>query len=198
VDEVAWDFVKDSRDPAQLRHFIEQFPKSIRLIDAAKKLAALEQPPTKSEPAPADTARRLQAELRRVGCFTAEPDGDWNARSRSALELFNKHNGSSLDTKLASLDALDVVRSKPARICPLICARGQHSEGERCVATICKAGYVIGEDGSCERAREQSHQGRQIRLGPWQRVQRRDAPHPTGSVPPGVKPGCAPAVMPCQ
>jgi hypothetical protein len=203
ADEVAWDFVRDSRDPAQLRHFIEQFPKSVRLIDAAKKLAALEQPPTKSESAPADIARQLQAELRRVGCFTAEPDGDWNARSRSALEMFNKHSGSRLDTKLASLDTLDAVRGKPSRVCPLICGQGQHLEGEQCVATICKDGYAIGEDGSCERVRERHREGGHVRLGPWERVPGRQAPAraagPGGqqALPPGIQLGCPPAVMPC-
>jgi hypothetical protein len=41
ADEVAWDFVKNTRDPGELRRFIEQFPKSAHVVEAATKLAAL-------------------------------------------------------------------------------------------------------------------------------------------------------------
>ena len=108
-----------------------------------------------------ENARQLQIELRRVGCFTSEIDGEWNANSRSAVELFNKHGHRNLEAKAASLDALDLVRSETSRICPVTCPRGLHVEKERCVETICKAGFVIGDDGSCERTRKRrAHQAR--------------------------------------
>jgi hypothetical protein len=78
-------------------------------------------------------ARELQAELKRVGCDPGNIDGDWNAASRQALEIFNKHAGTKLDVRVANLNALSVIRSRTARICPLVCDRGSRVRGNRCV-----------------------------------------------------------------
>jgi hypothetical protein len=40
----------------------------------------------------------------------------------------------NLETKVASVDALDAVKGQRGRICPLACAGGQRVDGERCVA----------------------------------------------------------------
>jgi len=77
--------------------------------------------------------RKLQGELKRVGCDPGNIDGDWNAASRRALENFNKRTGSKLDVRAASLDALGVIRSKRSRICPLACDRGSRVQSNRCV-----------------------------------------------------------------
>jgi hypothetical protein len=130
-DEVAWDFVKDTHDSEQVRRFITRFPNSAHLVGAAEKLAALQQHPTE---AATDITKKLQLELRRVGCFAADPDGDWNAGSIHALESFNRYSGSSLDAKFANLDALEAVRRKPERICP--CHRGYHADGDQCIPTM--------------------------------------------------------------
>jgi formylglycine-generating enzyme required for sulfatase activity len=42
ADEVAWSFVKDTNEPAQLRRFLEQFPTSTRQAAAASRLAEIE------------------------------------------------------------------------------------------------------------------------------------------------------------
>jgi hypothetical protein len=121
------------------------------------KLAALtasDQPPKTADTSPVEIARHLQIELRRVGCLTSNTDGDWNANARKALELVNTPAALNLDTKLASIQALDAVRLKGSRICPLACEHGYHADGERCVETICKAGLAIGDDGTCERLKE--------------------------------------------
>src|ERR1700676_693561 len=95
--------------------------------------------PNANQPALADIPRLLQAELHRVGCNTGSVDGDWNAAAQKSLSLFNKNAGMKFDVKIASLDALDAVRSKAARICPLICEHGYKADGERCVKITCKA-----------------------------------------------------------
>jgi hypothetical protein len=88
----------------------------------AQQVASLSSPDT---PAPkpalsrAEMTRSLQAELRRVGCLTGPADGEWTPASRRSLELFNKHAGMKLEVKLASLDALDAIKARPDRICPL-------------------------------------------------------------------------------
>jgi uncharacterized caspase-like protein len=176
ADEVAWNFVRDTHDSEQVRRFIVQFPRSEHLVEAADKLAALQPHPAE---AATDVAKKLQIELRRVGCLAAEPDGDWNVVSIRALELFNRYSGSSLDTKFASLDALDAVRSKAARICPLTCDSGYYAEGDRCVPTI------------HQRAQERHYRAEQ-------RVPRHEPSQAKKEVPKGVTIGCPPAVQPCQ
>jgi hypothetical protein len=176
-DEVAWDFVKDTHDSDQVRRFITQFPRSSHLVEAAEKLAALQQHPAE---AATDIAKKLQLELRRVGCFAADADGDWNASSIRALELFNRYSGSSLDAKLASLDALEAVRIKPERICPLICHRGYHTDGDQCVPTM-------------HQRYQESHYRAEQREWRYEQLS-----HVRNALPKGVKISCPPAVQPCQ
>src|SRR5258705_10175587 len=76
-----------------------------------QQLAAVS-PADKPEQQGVDLPRALQAELRRVGCSTGTVDGNWNAVSQKALDLFNKHAGTKLEVKTASTDALDAVKGK--------------------------------------------------------------------------------------
>jgi uncharacterized caspase-like protein len=99
--------------------------------------------------APPDIPRLLQTELRRVGCKTGEIDGEWNASSRRALSSFNDNAGTRLDTRVASIDALDVVKAKTGRVCPLDCERGYRADGDRCVKITCDSDEVLGPNGSC-------------------------------------------------
>jgi uncharacterized caspase-like protein len=103
-----------------------------------------------------DIPRLLQTELRRVGCKTGEVDGEWNASARQALSSFNDNAGTRFDVKLASLDALDAVRARPGRVCPLDCERGYRANGDRCVKITCDSGYVPGPNGSCQKRQEPS------------------------------------------
>jgi hypothetical protein len=83
---------------------------------------------------PRAVASELQAELQRVGCDPGSVDGNWTARSRSALDQFNRRAGLDLDTAGPSIDALEAVRGQRGRICPLVCGRGQRAGGDRCIA----------------------------------------------------------------
>jgi uncharacterized caspase-like protein len=98
---------------------------------------------------PPDIPRLQQTELRRVGCKTGEIDGEWNASSRRALSSFNDHAGTSLDTKVASIDALDVVKARTGRVCPLDCERGYRASADSCVKITCDSDEVLGPNGSC-------------------------------------------------
>jgi hypothetical protein len=51
--------------------------------------------------------------------------------------------------KVASLDALDAVRAKPDRICPLVCGKGQRVTGDRCVQIVCESNFVLDSEGRC-------------------------------------------------
>jgi uncharacterized caspase-like protein len=120
---------------------------------ASQQMAAL-MPPAQTDPAaqPAsDVIKQLQSELRRVGCNTGGVDGNWNEGAQRSLSLFNKHAGTTLDVKAASLDSLDVVKGKNGRICPLVCEHGYKADGVTCVKITCKAGYQVGDDNSCEK-----------------------------------------------
>jgi hypothetical protein len=100
-------------------------------------------------PAPQDIPWLLQTELRRVGCKTGEIDGEWNASSRRALSSFNDNAGTRLDVKIASIDALDVVKARPGRVCPLDCERGTRASGDRCVKITCDSDEILGSNGTC-------------------------------------------------
>jgi uncharacterized caspase-like protein len=99
----------------------------------------------------AELPRLLQIELQRVGCGPTTPDGAWNASAQRAMNLFNRNAKVNFDVKTASLEALDGVRSKSARICPLLCEHGYKADGERCVEIVCKSGFEVGDDNTCER-----------------------------------------------
>jgi uncharacterized caspase-like protein len=114
----------------------------------------------------ADLTRLLQAHLKRVGCNSGNADGKWDDGSQRALDLFNKHAKTQFDIKVASLDALDAVRDKSDRVCPLVCAKGQREEGDRCVQIGCASGYFLNSSGSCEKRREPPPRPRTARRGP--------------------------------
>ncbi|MVT68760.1 caspase family protein [Bradyrhizobium pachyrhizi] len=112
------------------------------------KVAALNTAPPQE-----DIAKSVQSELSRVGCFTGSIDGEWNAASRRSLTLFNRHAGTKFDVKLASLDALDAIKLKPARVCPLICEHGYKADGDQCRKVTCAEGSFLNEDNECEKRR---------------------------------------------
>jgi uncharacterized caspase-like protein len=115
-----------------------------------KQLAAVS-PTDKPEQPAVDLPRALQAELRRVGCNAGAVDGNWSAASQKALDLFNKTAGTKLDVKIASVDALEAVKAKANRVCPLICENGFKADGDRCTKITCRAGYELGDDNTCEK-----------------------------------------------
>jgi uncharacterized caspase-like protein len=130
----------------------EQARLAAEKAEAEKKqqLAAVA-PGDKQDNLAADLPRALQSELRRVGCNTGAVDGNWSVASQKALDLFNKHAGMKLDVKTASADALDAVKGKSARVCPLICETGYRSSGDKCVKITCRSGYELNDDGICDK-----------------------------------------------
>jgi len=104
-------------------------------------------------PSPAEIAKSAQSELRRVGCLAGAADGDWNAASERSLAKFNRYAGTKFDTKVASSDALDAIRQKPDRVCPLICEHGFRVDGDHCRKIVCVEGTFLNEDNECEKRR---------------------------------------------
>lgn len=119
-----------------------------------QKVAAIAPASTPPAMPPQETAKLVQSELRRVGCLTASADGDWNASSQRSLTLFNKYAGTKFDAKLASFDALDAIKAKPGRVCPLVCDHGFKADGDACVKIACRAGSRVNDDNECEKAQD--------------------------------------------
>ena len=116
--------------------------------DKAVNVAALTPAPPQ-----ADVTKSVQAELRRVGCLTGAADGNWNTASQRSLTLFNRYAGTKLDAKVASTDALDTIKLKTSRVCPLVCEHGFKADGERCTKITCAAGSFLNDDNECEKRR---------------------------------------------
>src|SRR5438445_10289275 len=116
--------------------------------DKAVNVAALA-----AGPPQADVTKSVQAELRRVGCLTGSADGNWNSSSQRSLTQFNRYAGTRLDTKVASVDALDTIKLKSSRVCPLVCEHGFQADGDRCTRITCAEGSFLNDDNECEKRR---------------------------------------------
>jgi uncharacterized caspase-like protein len=168
------------------------------------KVAALPDPSAPAPPSPAELAKSVQTELRRVGCFTGSADGEWNKASRRSLELFNRSAGTKLDVKLASLDALDAIKAKTVRVCPLICETGFKADGERCVKITCAAGSFLNDDNECEKrkARESPSARRDRDERPARLVRERPQGEASAGKPSGQmvcdRGGCRPVARGCH
>lgn len=102
---------------------------------------------------PADLSRSVQTELGRVGCFSGQADGNWSTSSQRSLSQFNRYAGTRLEVKMASSDALDAVKSKQSRVCPLVCDHGFKADGDKCTRIVCGDGTVLNDDNECEKQR---------------------------------------------
>jgi hypothetical protein len=137
AEQAAWNLVKESTRPDELRRFIEQFPNSAERPEAELRMASLSAAAARAAiPAaldPHELTRSLQFELMRVGCFNGTVNGEFDDPTKAAMQRFIKLTSLSVPNNV-SPDAINAVRGFNKRICPLVCQRGQHSEGEACVA----------------------------------------------------------------
>jgi len=142
---------KIARDKATAE---KQTTEKQQAADSTQQVAAVA--PTSSQPtlSPAETAKLVQSELRRVGCLPTAADGDWNTSSERSLMLFNKYAGTKFDGKQASFETLDAIKAKPGRVCPLVCDRGFKADGDACVKIACRAGYRVNDNNECEKVQD--------------------------------------------
>jgi hypothetical protein len=163
---------KPSENKAAATEKIAAIPSAVDSSQAANPAPASTVPsssvPSSTGPSPAEIAKSVQTELRRVGCLTGAVDGEWSAASQRSLTLFNRYAGTKLDIKLASLDTLDAIKLKPARVCPLICEHGFKPDGDHCSKIVCAEGSFLNDDNECEKRRTRTP------------TAKRDEPQPTG------------------
>jgi Caspase domain len=150
-----WNAVKGSKSPAVLATYLDRFPRGTFaglarvMIEQAKaeeavataapsKVASLPNRLPDAPPAPGTSpqglARALQTELKRVGCDPGSLDGNWGAKSRQALEKFQRLSKLSLSTDEPSEAALQGVAGQMGRICPAECDKGETEVDGTCVA----------------------------------------------------------------
>lgn len=183
--------------------YLVRYPAGRFATDVKGRLASLGHSPTPGpvQPAPlgpvegpkptvdqADIARVLQAELKRVGCDPDFVDGVWGASSERALGQFNRQTHSSFDVDVASLEAIEAVRSKTERICPPTCGSGERLAGDQCVRLTCRHGLHLSGIGTCvadlpsqQRAASNPRPRAAAEFPPPNKVRRRPAESATGS-----------------
>ena len=134
--DIAWNLLKDSNDPAELKRFVDEFPASKQRAQAEQRIAALTAATAKAAAVDDHAlALSLQSELKRVGCFDGAMNGEFDDPTRAAQRTFAKLTSLSLPDSL-SPEAIDAVRKFDKRVCPLVCPEGQRAEGQRCVASL--------------------------------------------------------------
>lgn len=121
----------------------------LKELDDKPDVAALSPQTSQPPPSAEEISKLVQLELRRVGCLAAPAEKGWNAAAQRSLALFNKYAGAHFEIKLASLDALDAIKLRQGRVCPLVCEHGFKPTGDECVRTTCQGAQVLNADGEC-------------------------------------------------
>jgi uncharacterized caspase-like protein len=104
-------------------------------------------------PSQTDITKSVQSELRRVGCYSGNADGDWDQSSQRSLSQFNRSAGTKLDVKTVNAETLDAIKQKPSRVCPLVCEHGFKADGDQCTKIVCAEGSFVNDDNECEKRR---------------------------------------------
>jgi hypothetical protein len=79
-------------------------------------------------------ARQIQAELKRVGCYSGRLDGSWGDRSRSAMANFIARVNASLPTNEPDVFLLSLIKGQTQAVCGPTCGGDEVLSGGRCVA----------------------------------------------------------------
>ena len=108
--------------------------------DSPNKVVAIAVVPTSTESSlspehdQVTLARKLQLELKRVGCDPGVADGKWGEKAKRALEQFGRFASVSILTDEPSAATFEIVVGKKGRICPVQCSAGEIETNGKCVA----------------------------------------------------------------
>ncbi|WP_088345619.1 MULTISPECIES: caspase domain-containing protein [Rhodomicrobium] len=130
-----WTAVKDSSDAQTLKTYLDRFPRGTFSGLAALRIAELERKTAALAPAAAgDLGEKLQAQLKRVGCYAGAVDGAWGEASKAALAAFARARGGSVQPLEPSEATLAALTRETGRVCPLQCRAGAFERDGVCVA----------------------------------------------------------------
>lgn len=105
----------------------------VMLPPRTQREAARVLPPAYREREPVRLVRDLQRELRRVGCYSHDIDGDWSPATRKAMKDFTDRVNAVLPVEKPDPVHLVLVQSQPELVCRDSCADGESLSGNRCV-----------------------------------------------------------------
>lgn len=84
-----------------------------------------------------ELARQLQRELKRVGCYEGDADGDWKTASRRAMSAFLTKVNATLPTEQPDYILLTLLQGHADRACGVACPSGQAvSSNGRCIPNV--------------------------------------------------------------
>ncbi len=84
-----------------------------------------------------ELARQLQRELKRVGCYDGDADGDWKTASRRAMSAFLTKVNATLPTDQPDYILLTLLQGHADRACGVACPSGQAvSSNGRCIPNV--------------------------------------------------------------
>ena len=69
--------------------------------------------------------RELQKELKRVGCYASELNGEWTTSTRHAMSAFAERVNARLPTEQPDSILLALVQAYPTKVCGIPCPSGQ-------------------------------------------------------------------------
>ncbi|MFO1171933.1 MAG: caspase family protein [Hyphomicrobiaceae bacterium] len=88
--------------------------------ESATAVAPETAPSAEAATDPALLAKQLQTELKRVGCYTGETDGDWGRGSVAALQRFADATSVDFASDQPTGEALDTVSAKQDTVCEAV------------------------------------------------------------------------------
>lgn len=146
-------------------------------VVALPSATAPQRPSDVASPAPAprmtevaryELVRSLQRELKRVGCYWGEVDGDWGTGSRRAIATFTDRVNATLPTDQPDFILLALVQGHQGNICGKGCPSGQAlSDGGRCVPTAVLARSRSGQDRQVATSRQETTPSAVPQVGAW-------------------------------
>lgn len=84
-----------------------------------------------------ELVRTLQRELRRVGCYAGEVDGDWGSGSRRAMTTFTDRVNATLPVDQPDHVLLSLLKTQSGTVCVRTCPAGQLlADNGRCLTTV--------------------------------------------------------------
>ncbi len=111
-------------------------------VPVARKLASAK--PT-DEAARQQLTRDIQSELKRIGCFDGEANGEWTSATKKGMKAFIERINATLPIEEPDHILKTLVQGHPGSACGKTCPAGQSLNGDRCVPSAILAQQQVGK-----------------------------------------------------